>query len=156
MLVAKKEYKDYSYNEQLDENIKRKKVIVKRKSNTKIKLKIFSFTLILLLFGISILGRYAYIAQNSTDISRYEKEIQKLVKEKETLEVELYKIAQSQWIESEAREKLNMDFPRSDQRVYINVSSKIAKDDIEIDDNSNKLAFLNPFKGVIDKVIKVF
>lgn len=162
MLVAKKQETYYSreqYKRKLRSDLKQKRQSKKNKNRVSIKVKVLSSAIILLVICLSLLLRYTYIAQFRMEISQLDEQIASLNKEKKNLEIELDAIKQSEWIEIEAREKLGMDYPKSNQTVFVTVDEgmfqqKVGK--IEEQEDGKNYVFLKSFKGFFNKVYEIF
>lgn len=99
-------------------------------------------------FSILLLTRFMAITEVKHRVNSLQNQIEKLETEKEKLRVEVEKVSKSGWIENEAKTRLDMDYPSSDQMMYININpakvtmltSEInkAKDDSFDQQNENK------------------
>ncbi|WP_425446981.1 septum formation initiator family protein [Dethiothermospora halolimnae] len=162
MLVAKKDSTSYLDNNQNPEKPKRmkKKNKYNRKNRVGIKLKVFIYAIVMLIFCLSILLRYAQITGIRYEISEIDTNISKLERKKQNLIVKLDEIKESDWIEKEAKEKLEMVYPTENQVVYLDInnnSSEVAKaeDNGKPRDNDDFI-FLKSFKGWLDKIMNIF
>ncbi|MBU5677289.1 cell division protein FtsL [Alkaliphilus sp. MSJ-5] len=73
-------------------------------------------------FSILLLTRFMAITEVKHRVNSLQNQIEKLEIEKEKLRVEVEKVSKSGWIESEAKTRLGMDYPSSDQMIYININ----------------------------------
>ena len=154
MLVAKKEFEVYPQYE--EHEIPRKKNSKDIKENNKknskkqliIKIKLFTFAIVSLLFSLTILFRYTQITQLESDIRKLDQSIVRLNKEKQELEINLEKIYEVKWIEKEAIEKLGMVYPSNKQIIYLSVESEIEE---KMNDGQKKFLL-----RVFDNIKEVF
>lgn len=160
MLVAKKEetyYSNINIRHRSQEVVQRKRPKKKIKNMAAIKVKILSLATIVLVICLSLLLRYTVIAQYRIDLTNLDKEIASLNKQKRSLEIQLDQIKQSEWIELEAREKLGMDYPQSNQTVFISVSENLFGEDVSQETEAeNGNIFLKSFKGFFNKISELF
>lgn len=121
MVVARKEFQKYDFEQ---EEIKRPKRNKKpKKNNTLIKLKLFLYATGILAIAIVILLRFAYISKLQYDLSNLETEVSNLEKEQQNLSIGLERIKDSRWIEEVAMDSLNMSYPDETQKAYIDVNT---------------------------------
>lgn len=134
---------------------KKKKTVKKRAVKQKSGSHIF---IVLIIFSISItmIARYASIAEINFNINKLEKELKELEKENSILSVKLAQEINLQTLEDIAFEELNMQYPDLDQIVYINVEKPIQKNKI-IDKTyfSKKDVFENKYISKIKSLINI-
>ncbi|MTI49049.1 cell division protein FtsL [Sporosalibacterium faouarense] len=160
MLVAKKEEIYYPRNhdtKRKNQRIQKNKSNRKSKSSVSFKLKLLLISIMMLVLCLSLLWRYTQIAQYRIEVSQLDQQISDLNKEKSSLEVQIDRIKESEWIEVEAREKLGMDYPKSSQTVFVSVDEgafdKSTKDSAE---EKTGFVFLKSFNGFFDKLSGLF
>ncbi len=129
MIVADNTAYDYKYEQyiyDLPVYDEKEKPIEKKAKKTLPKSHIFS---ILLVFFISIImiSRYAYIAEITFNINRLERQYNEVIKENSLFNVKLAQTVNLQTLEKVALEELGMQYPDSDQIIYVNVKKPIAE-----------------------------
>ncbi|WP_130807245.1 cell division protein FtsL [Senegalia massiliensis] len=122
MVVAKKEFQIYDLEEKKPRKPKRNKK--PKKNNTKMKLKLFLYSTVVLTVSILVLLRFAHISKLQYDLSSKESEVESLMKEKQNISIELGKVKDSRWIEIVALNSLGMSYPKESQKVYVDLSKK--------------------------------
>lgn len=136
MLVAEK--KEYSYHdilyEQERENIRiNKKLEQQKKKRAKLKRRYTAFKVVtysafsLMTVGVIIflLMRYSYINELKHEIRLIETSISALEDQYQIEKVGLEEVTKTSIVESRAISELNMNYPKPDQRVYLNVAYDI-------------------------------
>ncbi len=125
MVLARKE------SAYTDEQVKRERqpqIHKKRQRSYRFE-KVIITIIIAIIFAcsISILTRFTSITEARYNVSNLEKRLESLEAEKAKLKVEVEKVSKSGWIESEAKTRLQMDYPTADQIISINVNpAKVA------------------------------
>ncbi|MCC5912548.1 MAG: hypothetical protein JJT76_19185 [Clostridiaceae bacterium] len=76
---------------------------------------------IVLILSLALLIRFAAITDARHHVHSLNQQIEQLESQRENLRVEVERSSKSQWIENEAKERLNMQYPQSQQMIYINV-----------------------------------
>ncbi len=149
MLVAKKEV--YSYGE--ERNIVTTKEAKKiKKSKSKLKIKAFGFALLTLIVCLGVLFGYAQITQIKMEVSKLDKEIAQLKKHKIDISLDLERIKESGWIETEAEARLGMMYPTDEQIVYVSVIDRDTSNNLEEVSKEGKLTFVNLFSNFVSKI----
>lgn len=131
MLVAKKEIFNY-YEEKNKSNNESNKKKRNNKSDSLVKLSVFLFSLVILLVSIVMLLRLAYISQVQYEITKLDKEINELNERKDIEALELEKIRESSWVEDYALNLLGMQYPSTEQIVYIDTEIKVSKNEKKV------------------------
>ena len=125
MVLARKE------STYIDEQVKGEKQLRVRKK----KQKNYRFEKIVITFIVSIvfacsilvLVRFTAITEARYNVNSLEKQLERLEIEKTKLRIEVEKVSKSGWIESEAKTRLQMDYPTAEQITCINVDpTKVA------------------------------
>lgn len=150
MVIAKRE--QYHYSEQ--RNIKQTNVKArKKKSNRKanLKFRLLCFVVIIMITCLSLLLRYTSIAQARMELSELDQEISNLSKKKDDLQIEVDQIMESQWIESIAKEQLGMDYPNSNQTVYVSVDEEIFIEEATVEKEQG-FVILKSFRGFFNEI----
>ena len=159
MLVADNrayDYKDEQYIYDIPLCDEKKKPIKKKIKKQKSKSQIFT---VIFVFSISILmiARYAYIAEISFNINMLEKELKEIQKDNSLLNVKLAQTINLQSLEKVAFEELNMQYPDSEQIVYVNVEKLLQKNDITDKTYlSKKDVFENKYVAKVKSIISIF
>ncbi len=82
---------------------------------------------IIFVFSILLLTRFMSITEVKHTVNKLQNRVEDLEIEREKLRVEVEKVSKSRWIEEEAKSRLNMVYPSSDQMIYININpTKVA------------------------------
>lgn len=141
MVLARKE-STYT-NEQIKEE-KWSQIHKKRQKSYKFEKIIITIIIaIVFVFSILILTRFTAITEVRYNVNSLEKQLETLEIEKTKLKVEVEKVSKSGWIESEAKTRLQMDYPIAEQIISINVNpAKVAMLTSEI----NKSNYNDPIK----------
>ncbi|HZK57278.1 MAG TPA: cell division protein FtsL [Clostridia bacterium] len=156
MVLARKE------SVYIDEQIKGEKRSQTRKKEQKNHrfAKIFITSIVGIVFACSILilTRFTAITEARYNVDSLEKRLEKLETEKTKLRIEVEKVSKSGWIEDEAKTRLQMDYPTTEQVICINVdpaevamlTGKINKSDY---DDSVKLKKRRNLYGFLKKLV---
>ncbi len=154
MLVAKKE--NYTFQENIDTTKKKRKKANKHRktNNVSSKLKIFFYAAITMVVCLGVLLRFSYISQMQYDLLTMKNEIEALKEDKLLLTVELEKNKNLEKIETEAIQKLGMQYPKDNQIVYINVKMD-SQNNIDLANNNinNSGFFLDAFDNTIGQIL---
>jgi len=146
----------------MDEQIKGEKHLQirrrKQKKHRFVKILITSIVGIVFACSILILTRFTAITEARYNVSSLEKRLERLEIEKTKLGIEVEKVSKSGWIESEAKIRLQMDYPTAEQIICINVdpaevamlTNKINKSDY---DDSVKLKKGKNLYGFLKKLV---
>jgi len=128
LLVAKKEIFNYYEEKNItnNENNKKKR---NNKSDSLVKISVFLFSLVILLVSIVMLLRLAYISQVQYEITKLDKEINKLNERKDIEALKLEKIRESSWVEDYALNLLGMQYPSNEQIIYIDTEIKVSENE---------------------------
>ncbi|SNS24621.1 cell division protein FtsL [Anaerovirgula multivorans] len=119
MVVARKTYDYLQPQEQQQEKVVKKQKPLKNYRFEKIMLGIgivavFSLSLMLLI-------RFATITETRYQVHSLNNQLEQLETQKERLRIEVEQVSKSRWIEREAIERLDMQYPLPDQVLYIHV-----------------------------------
>ncbi len=68
-----------------------------------------------------LMYRYSIISNLEYEVQSLNKELETMKNKKKELYLELEKLSKSGFVEKEAREKLQMNYPTEDQIVYIKI-----------------------------------
>ncbi len=148
MVLARKE-STYTYEQVEERKEERKQGQIhrnkKRKKSYRFeKILITMIIAIIFICSIFILTRFTAITEARNNVNNLEKQLEKLEVERTKLKVEVEKVSKSGWIESEARNNLQMDYPTTEQMINININpAKVAMLTNEI----NKLNYNDPMKN---------
>lgn len=130
MLVARAEL-NYYPEEKVE--VKKRKISSKKKKSYVLEKTLFMFiATMLLLIGLFILIGYANITATRLEITKLEKYKVELEKNKMDLIADLEEIKSSARISEDAMYKLGMDYPSSDQIVYISINEETYENDEHI------------------------
>lgn len=105
-----------------DEQVDRRKVVKKKKSRMNAKVAIVGVALTSFVLAVSVLYGYATITKMKLEISNLESDRVALETEKEYMIANLEEVKSTSKIEDKAIIKLGMDYPKTDQVVYIDVN----------------------------------
>ncbi len=93
-----------------------------KKSRNKRKTLVYIvFVAIVLSIVITFMYRYAVISGLRYDMTSLDKELKNKKNEKKQLDLNLDELSRSGFIEKDAQERLNMNYPTEEQTVYINI-----------------------------------
>ncbi|WP_099187925.1 cell division protein FtsL [Tepidibacter mesophilus] len=93
----------------------------KKSKNKRKNLISVVFVAIILSIVITFMYRYSIISNLRYDIHSLDTELKNKKNEKKQLDLKLDELSRSGFIEKEAKEKLNMNYPNEEQTVYINI-----------------------------------
>lgn len=145
-MVLAREESAYTYEQAREE----KQVQVHRKKQKGYRFeKIIVTTIIGIIFvcSILILTRFTTITEARYNINSLEKQLESLEIEKTKLRIDVEKVSKSGWIEDEAKNRLQMDYPAAEQVICINVDpAKVAMLTNQIN-RSNYNDSIEPEKG---------
>lgn len=111
-----KEYRKQKLNTNYnDKNSYNKKKIKNKKKLRPIFILVLFIVCIILLF----MYRYSVISNLKYEIQSLNKNLESIKNNKKELYLELENLSKSDFIEKTAKEKLNMDYPKDEQIVYI-------------------------------------
>lgn len=111
------EYRDKKINNEYNEKKSCKK---KKKSKTKKKYRpLFILIIFAILSILFFMYRYSIISNLKYEIQSLNKELENSKNKKKELYIQLENLSNSGYIEKKAREKLQMDYPKEEQIVYI-------------------------------------
>ncbi|SDK40285.1 cell division protein FtsL [Natronincola ferrireducens] len=119
MVVAKRKY-DYlePQEQQQQKPIQRQKP----KKNYRFEKIMMGFGIITVLsISLVLLIRFATITEAKHRIHHLHNQLEQLETQKEHLRVEVERVSKSRWIEREAKDRLNMQYPLPEQIIYISV-----------------------------------
>ncbi|NLN48387.1 MAG: hypothetical protein GX154_04725 [Clostridiales bacterium] len=158
MVVADNRAYDYSdeylYNVPLYEEQKKPKSAAKK--NKKSKPHILT---VMIVFAVSIvmISHYACIAEINYNINRLEKEFKEVEKENSLLSVKLAQAINLQSLEKVALDDLHMQYPGSEQIVYVNVTKPLPQNDaIDRTFYSKKDVLDNKYIAKVKSLINIF
>ncbi|SHH12492.1 septum formation initiator family protein [Tepidibacter thalassicus] len=92
----------------------------KKKKSKKVNM-LSIFTLFILGIIIIFMYRYSVVSSLKYEVQSLNKELENKKNKKKQLYLELDNLSKSGFIEKEARERLNMNYPTDDQIIYIKV-----------------------------------
>lgn len=128
MIVADNRAYDYSdeylYNVPLYEEKNKSKTIIKK--NKRSKPHILT-VIVVFVISIVMISHYALIAEINYNINRLERELKETEKENSLLGVKLAQAINLQSLEKIALDDLDMQYPGSEQIVYVNVNKSLPK-----------------------------
>ncbi len=160
MVVADNRAYDYNYNDEYfyDEPLyeEKKKSGKAVRKNKKSKPHIFT---VIFVFSVSIvmIAHYACLAEINFNINKLEKELKEVQKENSLLSVKLAQAINLQSLEKVALGELNMQYPDSEQIVYINVIKPLPKNDtVDKTFYSKKDALENRYVAKVKSLINIF
>lgn len=133
-------------SEERKKRIKRARV-VQKKNNSLVKLVYLCAPIIIAALCIFILFRYVNITQVRQEITNLEYEKAELEKNKINLMGDLESLKSSPKIAEQAKNKLGMDYPESDQVVYVKVADG---------SNSQAKQTTNPLDLIFGKIGDLF
>lgn len=145
---------EYLYNVPFYEEKKKPRAAIKR--NKKSKPHILT---VIIVFAVSIvmISHYACIAEINYNINRLEKEFKEVEKENSLLSVKLAQTINLQSLEKVALDDLNMQYPNSDQIVYVNVIKPLPKNNaIDRTFYSKKDVLENKYIAKVKTLINIF
>jgi len=93
----------------------------KRAKNKRKVLVYIVFVAIVLSIVITFMYRYSVISNLKYDIHSLDTELKNKKNEKKQLNFNLDELSRSGFIEKDAKERLNMNYPTEEQTVYINI-----------------------------------
>lgn len=126
MVLARKE-SIYEHEQIKGQESRVSKAPKKRKSYRLEKFLIVAIIAAIFAFSILILTRFMAIAEVRYRVNKLEKQLEELEIEKVKLKIDLEKVSQSGWVEDEAKDRLQMDYPAPEQIVHININpAKVA------------------------------
>ncbi len=131
MILARKES---TYIDEQTRKGKQPEIRKKKRKNRRFE-KTIATIIIVAVFACSILilMRFTVITEARNNVNNLEKQLEELETEKAKLKVDVEKALKSGWIESEAKIRLEMDYPTTEQIIGITVdSSKVAMLNSEI------------------------
>ena len=132
LLVAKAEY---NYYPEIQEEQNSKRLIKKKRKVRAINKRMYiSIAIILFATSLFVLGRYAKITEARLEITKMEKAVIELNKEKLDLEGKLEGLKSTTKISEEAINSLGMIYPEEGQIVYVSINN-----DTEVDFASNSI-----------------
>lgn len=148
MVVAEKKYY-YGIPEIDNEQLNQQKPTKKTKKKNYGLEKVMIFTTIFIVLGASLLLllRYSKIIEARYALHSLNNKLEQLEVQAQKTRIEVEKVTKSRFVESQAKSRLNMTYPRHDQTMHINVNS------IEVSELSNHLdnRFSNLQKESSDK-----
>lgn len=159
MLPAQKGSSAYKYQQQeyilkkQPDNANTPKVRPKEKGINKIR----TLSGVLLCFGIAffVILRYAAIAEESSQIEAYRKQLSQLKRNNEQMQVELERTVNLERVEEIATNRLGMRRPEKYQTVYITIEKNdYAEVVYEQPDNNNSLGGLSTVMTMINNVLE--
>lgn len=104
--------------------------------------KVMIFTTIFVVLGASLLLllRYTKIIEARYAIHALNNKLEQVEIQTEKTRVEVEKVTKSRFVESQAKTRLNMTYPNSDQTMYINVDSiEVAEISTQLDKRFNAI-----------------
>ncbi|NLY42442.1 MAG: hypothetical protein GX066_00375 [Clostridiaceae bacterium] len=119
--------------------------------------KIRTLLQVLLCFGVAffIILRYAAIAEESSQVEAYKKQLNQLKRNNEQMQVELDRSINLQKIEEIAKNRLGMRRPEKYQIVYVTIEKKdYAEVVYEQPDKDNRLGGLSTLMTIINNVLE--
>ena len=125
MVLARKES---TYTNDPAKDKKKSQIHKKKQKNYRLEKIIVVFVVfVVFMFSILILMKFTAITEARYNVNNLEKQLEKLEIEKAKLKVDLEKVSKSEWIENEAKTRLQMDYPIAGQIIGINVDpAKVA------------------------------
>ena len=160
MEVVRKDYYQYQQAEEQQLQQPNKQVKKKAKKSYRLEKVIAGLSIsVFLLLGIFLLLRYASITEAKHQVIKLTNQLEQVENQKDKLKIELEKLSKSNWIEMEAKNRLNMTYPNSNQTYYITINpTKVA---LLTNEMNKQLALHNvEFEGreagVISKVFSKF
>ncbi|ABR49036.1 hypothetical protein Amet_2886 [Alkaliphilus metalliredigens QYMF] len=122
MVVAQEEYKHLGQEEkQYQQQAPKTQKKPKPKSRKFEKIMIASCLGVILALSLLLLLRYVGITEARHRVHNLGNELEQLEVQKEHLRVEVERASKSKWIEQEAKERLNLQYPTSQQMNYIQI-----------------------------------
>ena len=123
MVVAEKKYyygmPEIDHQQLEQKNTKKSK---KPKSYRLEKLLIFSTIFIVLGASLLLLLRYTKIIEARYALHSLNNQLEQLDVQTQKTRIEVEKVTKSRFVESQAKTRLNMTYPKSEQTIYINVN----------------------------------
>lgn len=119
MVVARKSYEYLQPQEQQQEKIVKKQ---KPKKNYRFEKVMLGVGIVVVLsLSLMLLIRFATITETRYQVHTLSKELEKLETQKERLRIQVEQVSKSRWIEREAVERLDLQYPLPNQVLYIHV-----------------------------------
>ncbi|SES64521.1 hypothetical protein SAMN05660297_00068 [Natronincola peptidivorans] len=119
MVVARKKY-DYAQPQEQQQQQQFKKPKPKRSYRFE-KIVVSIGIIAALSLSLMLLTRFAVITETRYRVNHLNTQLEQLHTQKEKLRVEAEKVSKSRWIESEAIDRLDMQYPSPEQILYIHV-----------------------------------
>ncbi|KAB3533200.1 hypothetical protein [Alkaliphilus serpentinus] len=121
MEVARKDYIPYNIEERIPQQPQRKKRVKVNKGHRIAKVAAVSTIAIILAMGLTIVLRFATITEMRHQLHGLNKQVEEAEAQKEKLRAELETVSKSRWIETEAKERLAMTYPQTENTYYFKV-----------------------------------
>lgn len=115
--IKKRKQREFEEAYKKESKAARKRLFKKRLLK---KLKMVAYICILFLFGF-FLYRWSFISTLAYQRNSLEKELEKMQSKTKEINLELEKMTNSNYVEKLAREKLNMDYPKDEQLIYMQI-----------------------------------